>query len=237
MQTLPRLANPHRRTDWLKTCQILGLMQEVLFGEMEDLNLRRASRKVLVGGQSEKIQTSPCSKWRDGGLHSSLATLEITGQLMTLAVERKEKQTGERRKEHAKLNTLYGKRELSSLCSADFGLYKVSGRKAGTDSPWLAHRWAGQCWTWELPQRGIRASAGLCWAQDTTGALHVGSHCEWQQFGFLKDSNSWCLVDSWWPVSPLTWAGKIHIGTAPLKGAFFGEDSMKAAWKVFWCTG
>lgn len=110
-------------------------MQEVLFGEMEDLNLRRASRKVLVGGQSEKIQTSPCSKWRDGGLHSSLATLEITGQLMTLAVVRKEKQTGERRKEHAKLNTLYGKRELSSLCPADFGLYKVSGSKAGTDSP------------------------------------------------------------------------------------------------------
>lgn len=76
-----------------------------------------------------------------------------------------------------KLNTFCGKRELSSLCSADFVLYKVSGSKAGTDSPWLAHRWAGRCWTWELPQRGTRASSGLCWAQGTAGAGLHGLTC------------------------------------------------------------
>lgn len=130
--------------------------------------------------------------------------------LMTLAVVRKEQ---------CKLNTLYGKRELSSLCSADFRLYKVSGSKAGTGSPWLAHRWAGQCWTWELqpPER----HRSIHWAQGTAGAgLHGGSHCDWQQFVFLKDSSSWCLVHSCRPVTPLTWAGKIHIGTAPLRGFF-----------------
>lgn len=91
MQRLLRLANPHKRTDWLKR-QIFGLMREVHFGEAEELNLRRASRKVLVGGQCEKSQTSPCSTWRGGGLHNSLAIPEITGQLMTLAVVRKEQE-------------------------------------------------------------------------------------------------------------------------------------------------
>lgn len=67
-------------------------MRDVLFGEVKDLNLRRAYRKVLVGGQTEKAQSSPCSSGEMRGLQSSLASPEITGQLMTLAVVRKEQE-------------------------------------------------------------------------------------------------------------------------------------------------
>lgn len=105
-------------------------MRDVVFGGVGDLNLRRASRKVLVGGQSGRASTFPYSKavMRWGDCTAPLASPEITGQLTTLAMN--EKGRGK-----SKLNTLYGKRELSSLCSADFELYKVSGSKAGVDRP------------------------------------------------------------------------------------------------------
>lgn len=68
---------------------------------------------------------------------------------MTLAVDEKGAGTG-------KLKTLSGKRELSSLCSADFGLYEVTAHDWHTDG--LASAGPGSC----SPQGGIGASAGLC---------------------------------------------------------------------------
>lgn len=87
-------------------------MSDVLFGGVGDLILRRASRKVFVGGQGEKSLTSPYPKavMRWGDCAAPLASPEITRQLTTLAVNEKE-----RRK--SKLNTLYRKRELSLLCT------------------------------------------------------------------------------------------------------------------------
>lgn len=86
MQTLPRLANPHKGTDWLKTWSHGGCalwrgggsefeetFQEGACGwaEWESPNL------PLLQGSGEM------------GPHSSLVSPEITGQLMTLAVDEK----------------------------------------------------------------------------------------------------------------------------------------------------
>jgi len=172
MQILLRLANPHKGSGWLKTCQILGLRRDVLCGGVGHLNLGRASRKVLVGGQSGRALTSFYSKavtrWEDCA--APLASPEITGHQMTLAVN--EKGAGE-----SKLKKLSGKRELSSLCSADFGLYKGSGSKAGADRPLMAHWWVGQCWDLgaaalrEAPEHPHRAQQEL-----NCMASHAGSH-------------------------------------------------------------
>lgn len=190
MQILPRLAHPHKGTDWLKTWSHEGCalwkgggpefeetFQEGACGwaEWESPNI------PLLQGSGEM-----------GGLHSSLVSPEITGQLMTPAVDEKRAGTG-------KLNTLCGKRDLSSLCSADFGLYKVSGSKAGTDSPRLAYRWAGQCWTWELqpPER----HRSICWPLLNSG--HSRSWTAWPRMWGATVTDS--SLPFWKTAAPGAW--------------------------------
>lgn len=120
----------------------------------------------------------------------------------------------------------------------------VSGRKAGADRPWMACRWAGQCWDLgaAAPREASEhpaASAELRAQQELDCmASHVGSRHDWQQLAFLNSSSSWCLLNSCWPVSPLTWARKNpywHSTSERLLSLM--RTAWRPTWRAFWCTG
>lgn len=135
----------------------------MLFGEVEDLNLRRASRKVLVGGQSGKAQTFPCSEWWDGELHSSLPIPEITGHCWHWLWWERSRNT-KMKYPLWKEGTVF-----SLLCR--FWAVQCIRKQSWHWQPMTGTHWASQCWTRELqpPER----HRSICWAQGTAGAgLH-----------------------------------------------------------------
>lgn len=74
MQTLPRLANPHKRTGWLKTCQILGLVRNMLFGGVGEPEFEKTFQEGACGWAERETLDLPLLQGSDemGGLHSSL---------------------------------------------------------------------------------------------------------------------------------------------------------------------
>lgn len=86
---------------------------------------------------------------------------------MTLAMNKKGGQK-------SKLNVFFIMRELSSICSAVFGLHKASASEGGADTPRMVDGWAGQ--RWDLGAAAHERCPRILWPLLSPGTAGAGLH-------------------------------------------------------------
>lgn len=227
MQTLPRLANPHKRTDWLKTCQILGLMRSALWrgGGPESEESFQEGACGWAEWESPNLPLLQVMRW---GTAQLLAHPWNNRALLTLAVVRKEQ-------EHQNEILSMERGNCLLLALQILGCTMHQEAKLAL----TAHDWHTLGW----PVLDPGAAAPREAPEHLLSSGHSRSWTAWPHTWGATATDS--TLSFWKTATPGAWwipAGLLHLQLEQEKSimvqhlwdvSFFGEDSMKLLGKCF----